>query len=90
MIARDGMAHLIQMVEIIILEKLQKLQDSVKDQVCNNMHDSVLIYYDLHPKGILACARACADTCCRSRHSLLRSSKANARFDCYCQIMLYV
>eukprot|EP00731_Ephydatia_muelleri_P012096 Em0006g990a len=33
MIARDGMAHLIRMVEIIILEKLQKLQDSVKDQV---------------------------------------------------------
>ena len=46
MIARDGMAHLIRMVEIIILEKLQKLQDSVKDQVCNNTHDSVLIYYD--------------------------------------------
>lgn len=42
MIARDGMAHLIRMVEIIILEKLQKLQDSVKDQVCNYAYDCFL------------------------------------------------
>ena len=37
LIARDGMAHLIRMVEIIILEKLQKLNDGVKDQVSNHV-----------------------------------------------------
>ena len=59
MIARDGMAHLIRMVEIIILEKLPKLQDGVKDQVCNLYFVCISIKYDVSKSCFGWCESLC-------------------------------